>query len=424
MNIKDLDPYDFSKTVIQGIPVYYKHLPWAPCLHIRFSFSAGAFNDPQGKEGLAHFLEHMVGNGSKSLPDKKAVKEFSRLYMLGSKNAFTSHESTSYVGKCLPEHSETVLKQMVEYISEPFIRPEDVEHERKVITQEAWQRYSNPKFLKYAKEFIVNLYTGHERGRHGSPLGWPEAIANITREDLKDFHSHYYNKENLTLMLVGAFDEKLLKALETILSPIPNGKRNSQEWGVIGKPLQMRMVKDSDEIGRPSEQVNISLHRVLPKEEWMKEEVASQARLLFYDVLFERLRTDNSLCYGVSVETRTYKDYVEMEVEVDTSEDKMELAEKEIWNILSEIVDGKWKERFAVVHKTYIDRIRSNERTSDSILGNAMGDLIRNGSITPLSQILEEAAGVTYEDTANFLSKFFDKDEVFTSILLPSKKEA
>jgi predicted Zn-dependent peptidase len=56
MNTKIFDPYDFSKKEINGVQIYYKNLPWAPCIHVRVVFNTSAFDDPVGKEGLSHFL--------------------------------------------------------------------------------------------------------------------------------------------------------------------------------------------------------------------------------------------------------------------------------------------------------------------------------------------------------------------------------
>ena len=38
MNTKQFDPYDISKKEIDTVPVYFKHIPWAPCIHIYITF--------------------------------------------------------------------------------------------------------------------------------------------------------------------------------------------------------------------------------------------------------------------------------------------------------------------------------------------------------------------------------------------------
>ncbi len=422
MNPNPVDPYDFSIKEIDGVNIYYKNLPWAPCIHIRWQLGIGAFNDPHGKEGLSHFLEHIIGNGSPSLPDKKAIKDFSRLYMLNSRNAFTSHYTTGYVGKCLPEHFSTVFRMMREYVFEPIIRPEDVEHERKVITQESWGRYKNPKFKKYIKEMLDNVYHGHEHSRIASPLGWPETVASISQEDIINYHSKYYVKENLSIFIVGAIEENHLEELGEILKNIPTGDKVGLNVGKIGAPIISRIEKNGDEIGDPKEQLDFSIMRatdVITKED---DEVSDQTRALLYDLLFERLRIERSLCYGVQVIARRYQDFLEFGVEVDTGKENLEIVEKEIWNVINEVINGQWKDRFNTIHKLTIDQIRSSERVSDSIINYASYDIVLYNKIYTLSEMLENAGSVTYEKVQEFVKRIFDPKFIFTAVIIPESE--
>lgn len=421
MNSKNFDPYLVEKIDINGIPVYYKELSWAPCVHIEMAFDVGAFNDPVGQEGIAHFLEHLVGNGSPKLPDKKAVEEFNRMYMLKSHNAYTSQYMTSYVGKCLPENFELVTEAMLDLTFNPFLRPEDTEHERKVITQEAWQRYKNEKYLNYVKRISSIIFPKHQGSRISSALGWPETITTITNENLKDFHKKKYVKENFSVFIVGALNREMLKTLESLLKNTPSGDKSTVDYGFMDKPAENRVVVHSDEIGDPTEQLEYTIERFLPKVE-KNTRVASQTRALLYDILFERLRTDLSLCYGVRVGIYSTKDYSSGSIGVQTSEDKLELVETEIWKIIKEITDGKWEERFNIIHKTHIEQIRARERTSDMILGYTVREQMYNNKITTLENTLKEEENVTYKDVCELIEKFFVADQVFTEIILPAKK--
>lgn len=110
MQNKEFDPYDFSKKEIGGVSVYYKNTPWSPCINIRIAFKNGAFNDPVGKEGLSHFLEHMIFNGSPKLQDKKSIQKWSKVNALNSWHAWTNFINTTYWLRCMPEKLEDVLE--------------------------------------------------------------------------------------------------------------------------------------------------------------------------------------------------------------------------------------------------------------------------------------------------------------------------
>ena len=423
MPIQNFDPFDFKKKKIAGVNVYYKNLPWAPCIHIYFTLSAGAFSDPIGKEGVAHFLEHLLGNGSPMAKDKKAVKEFNRIYMLNSRNAYTSHYQTVCHGRCLPEHFDKVFNFLYDNTFNPFIRVEDVEHERKVISQEAWGRYKNEKFLKYIKKYDQNIYHGHQRSRLSSPLGWPDTVAKISQKDLKDFHTKHYNKENLSIFVVGAMEEKNLEIIEEIIKNISKGKQNIINTGMISKPKKSKTKINSADIGDPQKQASFTIYRAINKDNARKDWLRVQTRMFLYDALFERLRTEHSLCYGVSIGSATYRDFAQMNISVDTSTDKIPLVEKEIWKVLKEIEDGKWQDRFKTIHKLTLDQIKSNELDTYEVIDSASTSIMNEGKIKTLKERLTGVKKATYEDVRKEIKQIFDPKFTHTEIILPSENK-
>ena len=62
---------------------------------VSLSVNCGSLNDPMTRQGLAHFLEHMIFMGSSKYPDENA---FSNLISShgGFSNAYTENEATNY----------------------------------------------------------------------------------------------------------------------------------------------------------------------------------------------------------------------------------------------------------------------------------------------------------------------------------------
>lgn len=423
MTTKIFDPYDFSKKEIDGVPIYYKNLPWAPCIHINIVFETGALNDPIGKEGLSHFLEHMIFDGSPTLPDKKTIREWSKLHALNTWNAGTSLDKTRFHLKCLPEEYRTVLSGMKDMIFYPYLRSEDIEHERKIITQEAWGRLKNEKFLKYVKEYVINLFHGHNHERFGSPLGWPDTVAKITTEDINLWHKNNYGIGNMFIVLAGAVEKKHIEDLASFLKDIPKTNEAIQNKERLNKPNQKRSVKTADEIGEVKEQVEISLIRIAEKIPYTENEICNLFSKLIYDVLNERLRIDHSLCYGVSGGIGKYKTFSQFFVNVKTDEKNIELVEKEFKNIEKEIIDKKYIERFNIIKNLYADQIRATEMLSGNIIDNATEDISDyKGHIISRTEQLKEIEKVEYEDIIKLTKLAFDPEYLFTEIILPSKK--
>ena len=99
--IGGIDPYDFKTANYKGSRIYSKEVPWATCIYVRFLFNAGARHDPKGKEGVMHFMEHMLFSGTPTYPTKFDIDQFSKAHTLDSFNAFTSFSHMCLNYRCL-----------------------------------------------------------------------------------------------------------------------------------------------------------------------------------------------------------------------------------------------------------------------------------------------------------------------------------
>ncbi len=423
MNTANFDPYEFSKKEIDGVPVYYKHLPWAPCVHIRIVFNVGGFNDPVEKEGLSHFLEHMIFDGSPTLPNKKAIQMWKKLHTLNTWNASTRFNTTTYWLKCMPEKYTEALTGMKDMIFNSYIRPEDIEHERKVITQEAWGRFQNEKLLQYTKVYLKNIYSGHNHERFYTPLGWPSTIAGITHKDVKMWHTTHYGKGNFFILLVGAVEEKQLSHIEEFLRDIPKIIPSFKSPETFNKPLNPKFIKTADEIGEVKEQVEVNITRFAKTIPHEKESTSLIFRQLMYDTLNEKLRIEQSLCYSVVFFSQSSYSFFETGMSVKTEEKNVETVENEFWKIIKNIEMCEYKKRFDEVKILTLQQIVSQERLSQDIADDVVSEIVTfGGKIKTFAENVEEIKRVTYNDIALFAKETFDPEYTLTEIILPSKK--
>lgn len=423
MTTLTFDPYDFSKREIGSVPVYYKNLPWAPCIHIRVVFNVGAFNDPIGKEGLSHYLEHLLLKGCPSIPDKKASRAWSKENALNSLGAYTNHNNTCYELKCMPEKYDVVLDGLKDMIFNSFLKPEDIEDERKVIIQEAWGRFLNEKFLKYIKEFAQIVFHGTQLARQQRALGWPDTIEKITVPDIVDWYKKNYGIGNFYILVVGAIEESHIEKLKEFTKDLPKVERADYDFGIINKPTQNKVVKKSEEIGEVKEQVEISLSRIFEKTLPENTEVIAVLNRLLSDILNEKLRTELSLCYGVSSRISVSKKYTSVYVGIKTEEKNIELVEKEFGFVLDALIKGDYQERFDIIKKMYKEQIKAQEFLSGDITDGAIEDVSKfDGYIISEADRLQYLEKVKHEDVIKIAKVAFDPEYLVTEIILPSKK--
>jgi len=90
------DPYvDFKTTVLgNGLTVYQKVLPHLPFVTVGLLVHTGAMNDPAGKEGLAHFVEHVVSSNSGM--NSQEIDDFFSECGGGVNLGSTSHQGISF----------------------------------------------------------------------------------------------------------------------------------------------------------------------------------------------------------------------------------------------------------------------------------------------------------------------------------------
>lgn len=230
------EPYNFKSTTIENIPVYYNHFDFASCIHIRILLRYGSMHDEAGKEGTSHFLEHVLFDGSSIFENEKATNLFSKTYTFETLNAHTGFFELVLKAKCLPENLKTVCEGMFSMVHSPTLTSESIEHERKIIIQEAWGRFKNEKYIAYSKKRQENrLYEIPDRIRMISPLGWPSTIEAISTEDIQSAHRKYFVKENIELYLAGNIEdaggiEGIVRICSELFKKIPTGEKSKKPY--------------------------------------------------------------------------------------------------------------------------------------------------------------------------------------------------
>lgn len=169
---------------------------------------AGSVHETDPQQGLAHFLEHMVFNGSTHFPPGEMVKYFQRIGMeFGpDANASTGFYRTKYDillpdGK--PESIAEGLLVLGDYAEGASLLETEVERERKVILAEMRTRDS-AEFRTFVKTLQFEL--PDDRISRRIPIGTKGSIEKADRALLKEFYDTWYRPGRMILVMVGDFD--------------------------------------------------------------------------------------------------------------------------------------------------------------------------------------------------------------------------
>lgn len=172
-------------------------------------YKVGSADEPPGKTGVAHFLEHLMFKGTPSHPNG----DFSRIVAAkgGQENAFTSTDYTGYFQKVAREHLGQVMELEADRMANLVLGEEETAAERDVVLEERRSRTDNDPGSQLSEEMSASLYRSHPYGR--PVIGWEREIKALNRADAIEFYNTYYTPNNAILVVAGDVTVDEVRAL-------------------------------------------------------------------------------------------------------------------------------------------------------------------------------------------------------------------
>lgn len=191
----------------------------APVVMTQIWYKVGANDEPVGKGGISHFLEHLM---FKDTP-KVSGDEFSRLisHYGGTNNAYTNREVTVYHNLLPANRYALALELEANRMQNIVFKPEQIASERQVVLEERRVRTDDNPNAKAYEQFFAFVYGNTPRSR--PIIGSTADINNITIDDLKQWYQTWYSPQNATLVLVGDVDkDEALTHIKQYFGKLPN----------------------------------------------------------------------------------------------------------------------------------------------------------------------------------------------------------
>lgn len=181
----------------------------APVVTHMIWYKAGSADEPIGKSGIAHFLEHLMFKGTSNKP----AGEFSRKVaeIGGQENAFTTVDFTAYYQKVSPQALLMVMEYEADRMENLILSDAVVEPEKKVILEERRSRIGSSPSALLNETVEATLFKHHP---YGTPIiGWENEMLKLTKEDAIAFYNKYYSPNNAVLVVAGDVDQKTVMDL-------------------------------------------------------------------------------------------------------------------------------------------------------------------------------------------------------------------
>jgi zinc protease len=400
----------------------------APIVTHMMWYKIGAADDPHGKSGIAHYLEHLMFKGTKAHPAGEFSAKVSEVG--GVENAFTSADATAYYQTVAKEQLGMVMGFEADRMQGLQLTDAVVLPERDVILEERRMRTDNNPGSLLGEAMDAALFQNHP---YGIPIiGWAHEIAQLTREDAVGQYERYYTPNNAILVVAGDVTaDEVKKLAEDTYGKLPRraepGPRNRAKEP---DPLTERSVVLRDQrVSQPSwTQIYLapSYISAQPGEAEALDILADVIGSGATSRLYRSLGVEQGLASGAGAYfSGDGLDYGRLGFYATPRGDvPLEKVSAGVEKVLTEVREhGITEEELALAKKrTRAATIYSQD--NQAMLARIFGSAMINGqSLEDVQNWARRIDAVTLADVSKVAQKYLDKRRSVTGSLLPASAD-
>lgn len=191
--------------------------PGAPKAAASLSVNVGSGDNPADREGLAHFLEHMLFLGTEKYPNAAEYEEFVTEHG-GNRNAYTSFQETNYFFDVNAAHLPEALDRFAQFFIAPKFDSQYVDREKNAVQAEYQMglKSDGRRGLDVLQE-VMNPEHPYSQFSVGSLETLADREDATVREDLLEFYARHYSANAMRLAVLGS---ESLDELEALVRPM------------------------------------------------------------------------------------------------------------------------------------------------------------------------------------------------------------
>lgn len=182
-----------------GLKVLIVETHKAPVATFQVWYRTGSRDEPTGKSGLSHLLEHMMFKGT----PRHGPSVFSKIIQKngGTDNAYTTKDYTVYFELFSSDRILLAIDLEVDRMENLILDPKEVLSERRVVMEERRLRYEDDPQNSLFEEVVAAAYKVHPY--HRPVIGWMSDLESIERDDLYNYYKANYSPSNAVIVIVG-----------------------------------------------------------------------------------------------------------------------------------------------------------------------------------------------------------------------------
>ncbi len=400
-------------TLANGLLVLTERMPHVNSMSMGVWIRTGSRDETAERNGISHFMEHMVFKGSEGRTAQQIAREVDS--MGGNLDAFTSKEMISFSMKVLEEKREPALDILADLVLRPTFTSEDVAREQGVIQEEIKMDEDNPDYLVH-ELFMQKFWKGDALGR--PILGTAKTVAGFDQATLFREHRRRFTPGSMIVSAAGLLEHEEMTA--AIARRFGGMERWHEETPAQGVPRAFPHVTLKRK--RSLEQVQICLGVVAPPINDARRYPAYLLNTILgggmSSRLFQSVREDRGLAYSIYSELNPFRDTGSLCVyagaSIEKADEVVRLTLQELRRLKEQAVEAAELDRAKAQLKS---NIVMGMESSGSRMSNLARQQMYYGRFFGVEEIVGDIEQVSAEELQRLAREMFASEHLALTML-------
>ncbi len=387
-------------------------MPHVRSVSVGIWICTGARSESPEQLGLAHFLEHMVFQGTKERSAEDIARSVDSIG--GNLDAFTGKELACYNAKVLDEHLPQVFDVLSDLVLHPLFADSAIRKEKGVVLEELKMENDNPDYLVH-ELFYSNLWKGHPLGN--SILGTRRTIRRFNADMLRDYFSNAYVAGNILITAAGNLrHERMLELIKAKFEHLP--RKKAPRLGDPPSPRAATVLKHKPALEQVHLCIGVPAIQVNHKRRYACFLLNTVLGGGMSSRLFQNIREKRGLAYSIFSEMSQHQDSGSLSVSAGTSREAtrkvVQLVSEEFKRLKDEPIEED-------VLRRAKDQLKGSLMLSLESTSNRMANLARQElyfrRFFELDEIISGVENVTSPQIQQLAAEFFQTDKIALTVL-------
>ncbi len=399
-------------------------IPQMKSVFLSETIKGGSIFDAPKTSGLAHFMEHILVEGTPTFPNSEVFHEFIE-GLAGTFNAATFPESIKFYINGPANHIEDMIKISSEVFFEPLFPGEGIEKERGAILEEIRQREDGDWYKKAEFFKAIRYKSGHPLLLDGG--GSQDSIKKLERGDLIAFHRKLFSPKNTSLVVVGGLDPQKIKGLlEQYFERFETGVSFPGFPKLSNDDLSKRQVRVRHDGSLNTCDIDFSWPTISDAASIEEQITQGVARNILGRLrtsrLYRLLRLQRGLVYGVDMGAAMYQQFGFAYISTKTAPQKVfEVIELITTELSSFVTSGPTQEELKHAKNFSLNQVLMQFDHPSNIADWIEGDLIWKPTIYAPGEYAKMIEKVDKDKVMDFMKKHWDFNKLNLTVQGPIK---